>query len=209
MLTVAIASEYDNYDGEIYRSLLELLLGFPVQRWDSRWAQERAFQGDSSVFKLIEPFLRQAAAEGIRYALLAVDNDGDADRRPEHQVDHDVAWHAAHGDRCRACRLQSAIPAFWSAEDRRHAIVVPVQTLETWLLCLRGDVMEPSPEQMHDRRILKKRFFGSPMPSTEKRIERARELLVSAAVLDKLRERPSFQRFEDQVRGWTSGPKGP
>lgn len=109
MLTVAIASENDVYDGEVYRTLLESMLGIEVKKWQS----EMRFSGEGSVFKLIEPYLKSASAKGIRHALLAVDNDGGSKRRLEHEATHDAVAQASDtGDGCRTCRLQHALPAF-------------------------------------------------------------------------------------------------
>jgi hypothetical protein len=48
MLTVAIATEYDGYDGAIYHALLERLRGSPV----APWRTEMRFNGDRSVRSL-------------------------------------------------------------------------------------------------------------------------------------------------------------
>lgn len=202
MLSVAIASEQDEYDAEVYRLLLEQLLGTSVEKWRS----DMRFGGDGRVFSLAEPFLRRAADAGVRHAVLAVDNDGGSRRRLEHDPSHDIAAQAADvDDGCRVCRLEQAVPKLWSTSGGMYAVVVPVQALETWLLCLRGDALDPSPEQIYHRRVLKKRFFGAPYPSLEGRIARARELLASKPVIETLSARPSFQRFAAQVRAWGEG----
>ncbi|HSN97832.1 MAG TPA: hypothetical protein VLS89_06020, partial [Candidatus Nanopelagicales bacterium] len=135
MLTVAIATEYDDYDGEVYRVLLERYLGQPVARWQTAMR----FNGDRSVRKLAAPYLVTAAAAGVRHALFAIDNDGGSKRRPEHDEGHDQAAQAAdEREGCRVCWLSQALPASWTESGARRCVVVPVQTLETWLLCLRG-----------------------------------------------------------------------
>ena len=79
-LTVAIASENDSFDGEVYRFLLSQLLGVTVQRWAGTFA----FNGCKSVVKLAPAFLNAAQAAGVGHALFAVDNDGGAAKKPEH-----------------------------------------------------------------------------------------------------------------------------
>ena len=61
-LRVAIASEYDLYDGEIYRFLLEKILAQPVERW----VGDYSFTGNRSVVKLAPAFLATAAWVVIR-----------------------------------------------------------------------------------------------------------------------------------------------
>jgi hypothetical protein len=61
-LRVAIASEYDAYDGEIYRFLISRLLGREVERWTG----EFSFHGNRSVVKLAPAFLDAAARRVLR-----------------------------------------------------------------------------------------------------------------------------------------------
>lgn len=199
-LEVAIASEQDAYDGEIYRLLLERLLGRPVVRWTGDFV----FSGCKSVAKMCDAFLNAASAAGVRHALLAVDNDGGARRRPEHEATHPpVPFNLNDDDGCRECWLTSAIPASWTARDLRLCVVVPVQVIETWLLVLRGHVFaSPTPEQRYDRAALKKDFFGKPIPSLATRIALAQALVARPDAIDVLRARPSFQRFADRVGDW-------
>lgn len=199
MPTVAFATEFDDYDAEIYRALLALTLGQPVVRWPT----ELRFNGCRSVRHLMEPFLRRAEKDAVRHALFAVDNDGGARRHPEHDDVHDVAAQALdEADGCRHCWLAQALPAWWTQGDRRTAIVVPVQTLETWLLVLRGDDLTPSPEQVYHRDVLKKRFFGKPKPPLDVCRDQAIALLNEPGALERLRLRPSFQRFESAIAPW-------
>jgi hypothetical protein len=199
MPTVAIATEYDDYDGEVYRFLLGRLLGAEVEKWRT----EMRFSGDRTVRGLAELYLRKAAAQGVRHALFAIDNDGGARRRPEHDDSHDPADESIEeADRCRVCWLHQALPSSWLTEGRLLCVVVPVQTLETWLLCLRGDGLLPSPEQCYARRVLKKHLFGSPLPPVEMRSELALGLLGRPDALQRLRERRSFRHFEAQLAAW-------
>src|SRR5580704_8864263 len=153
-LPVAIASEQDAFDGQLYELLLERLLGRPVARWTGTFA----FNGCRSVAKLCPAFLLAAEAAGVEHALLAVDNDGGARRRPEHEPGHVPPAFALDDDvTCRECWLTQALPASWRAEPRRSCVVVPVQVIETWLLVLRGDALTPTPEHLNDRNVLKRR----------------------------------------------------
>lgn len=91
MLTVAIATENDEYDAEIYRMLLELLLGKPVTRYQT----PRRFSGWRSVRSLSEAYLRDADRKGVKHALFAIDNDGGAKSALEHEQEHDAPAEAA------------------------------------------------------------------------------------------------------------------
>jgi hypothetical protein len=198
MLTVAIASENDAYDAEIYRFLLERLLGHTVERW----ATEMRFNGYRSVWKLAEPFLKRAQTAGIRHALLAVDNDGGAKRQPEHDPSHDTASQAADKDGCRFCWLSTSIPPWWAAYGLA-CIIVPVQAVETWLLHLRGAPLMPTPESYYDRGALKRRFFGAgTLPPVEKRQQLALAELNRPDAIERLQERPSFRLFAEQLVQW-------
>src|SRR5262245_19265039 len=141
MLTVAIASENADYDGEVYRVLLEMVLGMRIERWETKIR----FDGWKAVGKYASAFLRIADTEGIRHVLFAVDNDGTARRRPEHgPLCTNTTPPARQEDGCRVCWLADQIPSFWSETGHKCCIVVPVQMLETWLLLLRGDLLHPS-----------------------------------------------------------------
>lgn len=200
MTIVAIATESDDFDAEVYRRLLCLLLGQEVQRWPT----DLRFNGWKSVLNLLPAYLQRAAGDGVTRALVAIDNDGGAKRRPEHTADHLPANQARdRDDGCAHCLLLETIPASWRSETHRSCIVVPVQTLETWLLVVRGDPMEPSPERVYHRRMLKKRFFGDPFPSLQTRTVKAVEQIDRPHALTALRARPSFQRFEAELRAWT------
>jgi len=198
-LKVAIASEYDLYDGEIYRFLLQEILGVSVEKWPNSYA----FSGCRTVAKLAPAFLAAAASSGIEHALLAVDNDGGARRRPEHEPGHvPPSFRLDDDEACRECWLVEAVPKSWMASGAKVCVGVPIQTLETWLLTLRGDVLHPTAEQHYGRAALKKRFFGKPTPPLAGRIRLALEVLRKPNALATLRTRPSFARFEAAARAW-------
>lgn len=91
----------------------------------------------------------------------------------------------------------------WKNPPLRYCIVVPVQTLETWLLVLKGyPFEESSPEKRYYRPVLKKDLFGKPLPPEAERTRIALDLLKAPNALKLLRERPSFQRFEARLAEW-------
>jgi hypothetical protein len=199
MLTVAIAAENDDYDAEIYRRLLEILLGEEIARFPT----ERRFSGWRSVHDLSEAYLRDADRKGVKHALFAIDNDGGAKSALEHEHEHDAPAEAANKDGCRVCWLAEALPSWWTVSGSKRCLVVPVQTLETWLLCVRGDAFTaPSPEQQYGRPTLKKRYFSKPEPPVEKRCAMALAELSKPDALVTLRKRRSFQHFESQLADW-------
>ena len=198
-LEVALASENNAYDAVLFGDLLTMLLGAPVRVWTGQFE----FAGCKAVAKLAPAFLVAARLAGLRHALLAVDNDGGALRRPEHASAHvPVPFNIDDDDTCRECWLQQSLPASWGSNGEKTCIAVPVQAVETWLLCARGDNLSPSPEHVYYRSGLKKRFFGRGGLSAAKRLALARSELAKPGSLATLRARPSFQRFEARLSTW-------
>ena len=200
-LVVAIAAESDAYDSQIYKRLLGMVLDTDV----TSWTGGMIFNGNRAVAKLAPVFLSAASNAGIRHALLAVDNDGGGHRRQEHRHTCIVSTFDINDDvGCRECWLEAAAPPRWRASGGQLSVAVPVQTLETWLLALRGTVLNsPTPEQYYNRSALKSAFFGRPKPDLEGRIALARDLLDQPTALQTLEQRSSFRRFRDQVIRWT------
>ncbi|RKH78169.1 hypothetical protein D7Y21_36140 [Corallococcus sp. AB045] len=199
MLTVAIASEFHAYDGELYRYLLERVLGAPVEAWKS----EIEFNGCKHVRKQACLYLNKAAQQGVRHALVAIDNDGGSTRGLPHDPAHDSAQECANEHGCRVCWLHSTIPASWREAPYRSCVVVPTQTLETWLLIAKGHAFtEPSPEQRYSRPVLKKDCYGKPQPSSHVMKGMALEWLQHPEAIARLSARPSFKAFVDQVKRW-------
>jgi hypothetical protein len=202
MLRVAIATENLDHDGEIYRYLLARLLDVDVTQWTP--SSPVRFMGWRMVRDQAPAYLERACRDGVRHALIAIDNDGGMKRAPEHARDHDVAAQATDQDGCRVCRLLNALSRTWIGGEGSKCIVVPVQTIETWLLVLRGfDFKEGSPERRFDRKALKRDFFGKPLPAERERTRLAIQQLERPDALAVLRERRSFRHFEAQVSGWT------
>ena len=206
MLTVAIATESESFDAEAYRALLARLLGEDVARWKT----DTRFSGWKSVCREITLYLDKAAADGVTRALVAIDNDGGARRRPEHDSLHVSAEQARdQEDGCAFCVLTEAVPRAWVAGGRGQCLVVPVQVLETWLLVIRGDALSPSPEQAcaYSRSALKKRFFGDGIRSQGTRTAMALEQIQKPDALEKLRALRSFRLFAEQAAQWASPPR--
>lgn len=204
MFTVAIATESEGFDAEAYRALLETMLDEEVARWKT----DLRFSGWKSVCRGIPLYLERAADAGITRALVAIDNDGGARRRPEHDVTHISAVQASNqDDGCAFCVLTEAVPRAWVGEGREQCLVVPVQVLETWLLVIRGDALSPSPEQAHgySRSALKKRFFGDGIRSQSTRTAMALEQIKKPYALERLRTLRSFRLFADQAARWAVG----
>jgi hypothetical protein len=201
MLTVAIASENDAMDAEVYRYLLERLLGTEVTRWKTDITFDRG--GLRRVHCLTPAFLETAARYGVTRALIAIDNDGGTQKGPEHVAGHLPLQDGADEKSCRVCWLSQRVPESWRSNSHRACIVIPVQTLETWLLVLKGhDFDGKPPEKIFDRSNLKKKFYGRPLPASRRCTELALEQLRRPDALDVLRQRPSFQHFADQLRSW-------
>jgi hypothetical protein len=197
-LLVAIASESETCDAEIFRFLVQSILGQPV----SRWVTDMRFDGCRAVLKLSGLFLTRAAEAGITHAVVAIDNDGGSKRRPEHADDHDRDVHVAdEKDGCRECHLSARIPASWEDEPRRHCVAVPVQALETWILVARGDLANDA-EKQYDRWGLKRRMWGRSKPPAAECRQIALDILSKPGAIDRLRTRPSFQRFERRLLAW-------
>ncbi|MGC9983486.1 MAG: hypothetical protein ABSF35_07615 [Polyangia bacterium] len=202
MLRVAIATENQDYDGEIYRFLLQGLLGVEIERWAP--TEPVLFNGWVSVLRQARTYLKLAQRDGIGHALIAIDNDGGRKRHPEHEDSHKVAEQAADKKGgCRVCLLSHALSQTWIAGEGMKCIVVPVQMMETWLLTVRGFVFkEATPEERFCRPVLKRDFFGESARTTPQKTQMALAVLRLPDALNILRRRPSFQHFERQLAGW-------
>lgn len=201
MIQIAIASENGTFDSELYRYLVERVLETKASIWRS--ASPIRFSGCRSVVNQAPSFLRLAEQAQIRHALLGIDNDGGSRRGPEHEPDHDVQQQAADEDGCRVCRLMNAIPSRWKEGAFRHCVVVPVQAMETWLLAVKGhDFNAPTPEQYFNRSAMKKQFFGRKGLPVSVRTQMALAELQRPESLEILRQRKSFQHFEQQLAAW-------
>ena len=111
---------------------------------------------------------------------------------------------AADKDGCRVCRLLDAIPPTWTSGEYHHCVVVPVQTIETWLMCIKGHSFNaPSPEQYYNRAAMKRQFFGRAGLPVRVHTQLAMAELQKPEALDILRERLSFQHFENQLTTWS------
>ena len=202
-LHVAIASENDHVDREVYRRLLELSLSRPVRAFET----DMQFGGRMTVRSLANAFLDRAHAQGVRHALVAIDNDGELNSRPEHADTHDRASELSNPKRgCRTCLLESCVAPRWHERGGFLCLAVPVQTIETWLLIARGHVFEGSPESNVHRNTLKRTLYGMRKPPMQQSLAAALHAIAQPDALVRLRERPSFMRFEQQLRAWLDAP---
>lgn len=161
-LVVAIASENPEYDGEIYRRLLELTIGAGVRRFET----DTVIRSRTGIPGRVQPFLRRALDEGVRHALIGVDNDGGASRRPEHEDTHRRDEQLLDpNSACSVCWLEQFIPPWWTSERGQQCLVVPVQTIETWLLILRGHTFASAPESTYHRRRVEEMFLRQAVPA--------------------------------------------
>lgn len=204
-LVVAFATENDVSDREIYRMLLRRVLEREVAPYNT----DIRFDGVQSVRSQAELFLRNARRDGVRYALFAIDNDSNdhqnVGRRPEHDDAHVREQQMQYpSDACRTCWLGHFIPPWWQAEGGQLCLAVPTQAIETWLLWLRGYSFRQTPERSFDVNSMKRWFYGTRKPPVELQIQQAAVEIDRPDALDRLRERPSFVRFERQARSWLS-----
>ncbi len=202
-LAVAVVCENMASDGAILTRLVELVLDRPVQRWQPEGIE---LNGWKHVYKLSRSLLQWAADEGVEHAVVAVDNDGGAKRRPLHSPDHeppaDREMEALLDDKdtCRWCTLRAALP-----EELPLAVclAVPLQALETWLMAASGEFDdEKRPEAIYHPRALKARCWGKPKPPDEDRQAMALEWLSGPDVLERLRRCESFGLFERCLLSW-------
>jgi hypothetical protein len=205
MLDVAILSENETTDGVIYQRLLERVLGQPVRFW---WPPGFHMTGWPKLYQYTPWLLQQAEAAGVRHAVIAVDNDGGERRHPEH-AETDTPFPVgtslkalSDSEGCRTCSLTACVPPSWNGAGGQTCIAIPVQALETWLLWLRQYAFKRDPpEKNFHRSFLKKEFYGGDPPAPVK-VQLAVAELSRPDALDRLRERPSFTRFEAGVRTW-------
>ena len=146
-MQVAIACENPAFDGPVFERLLGLLL----EREVTTWKTDMRMSGWPSVLGQAAAFLDAAGTAGIRHALIAIDNDGGSKRAPAHEPGHDAPSQAKDDEGCRYCRALVAIPKSWGDAKRLSCVAVPVQAMETWLLCVRGEPPAVAGEQCPDR----------------------------------------------------------
>jgi len=203
-LEVAVVCENIASDGAILARIVELVLDRPVRRWEGDGIQ--VTKGWKGVYRLARPLLQRAADDGVQHAVVSVDNDGGAKRRPLHAPDHEppigTEIEVLVDDKrtCRWCVLRAALP-----EELPLAVclAVPLQTLEAWLLAARGGLDDDERlEAIYQRSQLKKRCWGRPMPPDEDRQAMALEWLSEPGVLDRLRRCASFGLFERCLLTW-------
>lgn len=203
-LSAFVATENGRFDASIYCALAARVTGLALEPWDKSGHFDH---GRQFVIRNIPAFMIEAAKAGVRHAIVAVDNDGGSKRRIEHEEAHDAAPDVSDWNRCCSeCLLQHRVPLEWRDAGGAACIVVPVQAIETWLLAVCGwNFGGKRPEDFHSRTMLKRRYrelvYGVNEERDEAfRIEKALAAVASDAALERLRERPSFLRFEAQAR---------
>ncbi len=100
--------------------------------------------------------------------------------------------------------MLARVPPAWDAPPNLFAVVVPVQLVETWLLCLKSYAFPNSvPEHNFDRRALKRAFWGELLSAgDDDRVVFARALFWRPGAIDLLLQRKSFAYFANQVSGF-------
>lgn len=196
----AFACENPVFDASVYARLVALEIAGPVDPW----THDVVFTGWQSIKSQLPYFLRLAMDAGVRHAVVAVDNDGGARRRPGHEASHDASTQANDPDGCRVCAMTTWVPPDWTGDA---VLAVPVQTIETWLLVLKDPAFEAGrPETRYHKRVLKRDLFGE-TSSPASRSELAFELLSRGDARDLLLRRPSYRHFAEQLGRWrASGP---
>lgn len=200
-MLVAIASENNGVDGRLIGELVRMLRGIAIEAWPS-W-HHRLPGGWGGVVDSTTTFLKLATGDGVQRAVLMIDNDGGAKRRPEHLPSHDQIQEAKNReDGCATCLLSAQVPAEWLSLPNRACVVVPVQTLETWLLVAAGSAFKnPVPERNFHRRVLKRDLYGA-TEGDDAKLTLALATLQNPNALTRLRQRPSFAAFEQQIQAW-------
>ncbi|MFI5299243.1 MAG: hypothetical protein ACHREM_14200 [Polyangiales bacterium] len=203
MIRVALVTENNAVDGVIFVDLVKLM-GLNIEPWSP---SARPFPGLPAIWRNLAAYLQTAEDDGVEHALVAIDNDGGARRNPPHQADHVVDdfaddWNAA----CRVCRLRKFLPPAWNEGSRRSCLVVCMQTIETWLLVLKGHAFSNArrvPERDYGRDAMKKAFWGDELGAgDQERVALARTLLARHDALALLGQRPSFMSFVEQIEAW-------
>jgi len=86
----------------------------------------------------------------------------------------------------------------------KACITVPVQTIETWLLAIRGEPVfaTATPEQQYNRQFLKKAFYRTSALPMASKVALAMAELQKTDALAVLAQRPSFARFTARLTHW-------
>ena len=194
----AFCVEHDT-DAKILCDLLRRVFGSPVEA-DQTYSVRLG--GADSAFRLAHRIAATARAKGLDGAVFAIDNDDHV----EHSSEHD-----AQPDRdCRFCRLRkeanvSALQGPTTGNPPlQFYFAVPVRTIETWLLLLRGHVFSGRPEDSgrgpFGRRELKRLVYGT--DDADQRLRSSiSSCLIAEGDLEELGRRSAiFKALVNQVR---------
>ncbi len=189
----------DDTDEEIFRALLEKLWGEPIEV-----AQTFRFPrgGFGPALTTANAIARRTWFEHLDGALFAIDNDGHEPHRDDHVPSKNSS--------CRLCRLRfEANLGDLLARDRapfmpaHYLFVVPVQFIETWLLCLTSHPFAGAPEAVGvthtERRLLKAALYGVSNPDRETRRKATKPLLSKLDRAELARRSESFRRFASEI----------
>ena len=171
----------DDTDEEIAAKLLGRLLSSGVEASREQYRFPRG--GWANALKLAPIVARAAFNSGLDGAVFVVDNDGASPHLTEHG--------RAPDPDCRLCGLRAAAQVEevlgWSRPalpPLRFLFAVPVQTIETWLLLIKGHAFNGTEDALGaeaaGRRTLKRLLYASEDP------DRARIRAVALPLLDRL-----------------------
>jgi len=159
--------------------------------------------GVAAAVRLARKIAATARVKGLDGALFAVDNDDDPEHTPAHDALPDLA--------CRFCVLhREAHPTALQRptlgnRPLRFFFAVPVRTIETWLLLLKGHPFPGRPEDFgrgpSGRRQLKRLVYGAENADQRTRASVSNRLILEGDLADLERRSPSFRTFAMQVRG--------
>jgi len=199
-------------DDETLRILLARLLGIERSAIEPLVFSSRV-DGYEGVVQFLGAALAEFEQEGVRAAVVGVDNDGtpmpgldgtvvEDPRRPRHRPGHQPGLHVS----CRYCRLAAAVERARTTFEEKGSdwpvvIAVPVEALESWLLwgadCV-GRGRHPRPEDLPVGE-LKTKLYGR-KHATQHDFRVVGRPIAEQMDLDGLRrDVPSFALFADAV----------
>lgn len=225
-MPMRVGFHLEGWDHLIVRTFLARLLYLPEE--ELRVEQvEIGSRGWQSIVQVMPQALKRFYYSCIQFAVVGIDNDGNCDlvktgasedpRRPRH-------WNHAeqHAD-CRYCRVMELVertrPQLSGLSQKPAAtwpvlVVVPVESIETWLLTLRAIVAGQGGVYFEKelRQVLKQRFYGRPAAARQD-VEDIALPLIRAATLEQLTSLrlacKSFDLFVAQLEAARSMILGP
>ncbi len=225
---ILVGFHVEGWDHLIVRSFLAALLGIPEGELVPDWIDAPG-RGWQFVLRNVDQALRRFYTMCAQLAVIGVDNDGNMDlvrsgaredpRHPRH-------WnHAGPTTGCRHCaidetvaRVRASLPALPQKPPQTWPVivVVPVETVEAWVLELQA-IINPAiglaQAERRQRGSFKMALYGQP-EATRAGVERVALPLIrsaTAAQIGELRNRScSFDLFAaqlEQSRSLIMGPR--